>query len=116
METHGFLLDFTNNMSAPAFVGVLLSIIKEEDVFAQVSGWLFFFQTLIFFVVLFITRASEYRSALYVSVMPELTHYASIVALTVMPILIIAYNIVGYFYLIKDVTNIYPFMVYTSFV
>jgi len=48
--------------------------------------------------------------------MPELTHYASIVALTVMPILIIAYNIVGYFYLIKDVTNIYPFMVYTSFV
>ena len=116
MEANGITIDLTNNMCAPAFVGVVLSIFKQTDMLAEVSGWLCFLQTILLFCALFITRVSEVRSALYVSFMPELTHYSFILAMNVMPILVIAYNLVGYFFLIEDVTLIYPFLVYTIFV
>jgi len=117
METYGLLLDLTNNMSAPALVGILIASYGDEELdwIPSISGWLCVAQTLLFYFALFMTRVSEARSAFYIKVMPELTYYASVVALGLLPLTIIVLNIVGLF-TIESFARLGPFMVFSIWV
>ena len=104
-------------MFVPALVGCALytyTDYEKIDMYSLVVGILCIFQNLLWFSAVFPTRVSEKRSVLYVACMPELTYYASFLALGVMPVVICTLNLMSLF-MVESTSTIAPFSVFSFF-
>jgi len=77
----------------------------------QISAGLCFLQLLLLYCGLFFSTGRVDRSRLYNSIMPELTHWSSVLSFTCMPPLIIGINLAGYFKLEDGKTHL-PFLTF----
>lgn len=113
MESNAFAIDMTNNIMAPALISIWMSVekLKENGLLLHISAALCLAQLLLLYVGLFLTRGSVNRSSLYISIIPDLTYWASVVSFTVMPLLIIGINIAAS-RIIKDEQKYVPFLIF----
>jgi len=114
METHAFAIDMTNNIFAPALIAIWISVkrLHENELWMHISAGLCLFQILLLYVGLFSPRGSIDRVSLYNSIMPALTHWCTVFSFTLMPLLVIAINIVA----IQDAKIHYPFLIFVMLV
>ena len=104
-------------MFVPALVGFALHSYTGYfgiDHHSKVIGILCIAQNLLWFFTVFPTRVSEQRSLIYVSCMPELTYYSSVLALGVMPVVICTLNLMSLF-LVEHTAIVAPFSVFSFF-
>lgn len=114
MEYYGFQIDFTNNMAAPAFTGLLLGMTYDMKNYIEITGYLCLVQSLIFYFSLFMTRVSEARSEFYISFMPEACYYTSYISCVLFNIIIIAIDLICYFNHPNELAK--PFVIFTVIV
>ncbi len=113
MESNAFAIDMTNNIMAPALISIWMSVekLKENGLLLHISAALCLAQLLLLYVGLFLTRGSVNRSSVYISIIPDLTYWASVVSFTVMPLLIIGINIAASI-IITDAKKYVPFLIF----
>jgi hypothetical protein len=109
-ETHSLFLDFACNFTAPALVALL----QKSSPMVVMIGWISLIQTFLIYGALFLTRGSEERSKFYIKVMPEATYFAGNLAMSLLPVTIIGFNIYVAIMANSDGTNyIIPFCVFS---
>ena len=104
-------------MFVPAFIGFVLASctdFEKSSRLSRISGYLSIIQTLFWFIAIFTTRVSEYRSKFYVSFMPEFTYWASILAMGLMPVIIMTLNLIS-FLRVEEVSEFAPFGMFSFF-
>ena len=117
LESSGFILDFSNTFIAPAVACFVLGL-QVKEIFSDnaliISGVCCLMQTFLFYFAIFMTRASEHRSAFYIKWMPELTYYAAVASCAILPVLIVVVNTVSLFG--NNIKGIECFLIFTILV
>ena len=102
-------------MFAPGFVAVFLSfylVPEQMKEMMQLTGYVSGFQSLLYFVSVFVTRISERRSKFWIDWMPEVCYYCGIGSQLVVAFGLILLNLEGML-LIDDVNELTPFLAFT---